>query len=1032
MSKVDYTNLDDIKFEKPPQKVDYSNLKDIKFEKSHLVSMGERTARRGAVAFPASINKPDPAWYTRAGAEHRVKELKETPLLEILKSVGMGVADTIAEVPNYNVITLNAQQIPVVVDLVKTALQEYGIKTPEIHAPKIVQHALDILKLKPYKEIVQKPIEEAGPHNIYRSIGQQIPYFLLPAGGAKAAESGAALAEREAAQAGVKIAIEGVEKAAPKITETAAAVIKEMPVKTPPTVLSNIKKIADDAYNTLNPGAGAPEFARKLRAGRGELDVNKARAWWGTRKLRNEMGKMNPEDLRTFKDTWEAGAKQATPELEAAQKTLEGVRNQWIDDFEKMLPDEKINWIQNYYPHIWTDPSRAQQFFTEYFARRPIQGSKDFLKKRFHEALVDGRTAGLIEKLPNPVDDILFKNNEVRRYIFGKTVFNGMKEEGLVKFIRPGQARPEGLFPLNDRVAKVYGVPKTEKGIMIRGEYYAPEGVARVFNNYLSPGLRGKTAFDMVEKSANFMNQAQLGLSGFHATFTSIDAMLSDLALSIQKLFAGSPLAAAADFAQFATGVSPVRNIYQGNKLMKEVLKPGSVGGRYGIIAESLPEAGGRPFMPMEYKNNSIEKFWDAWHQGAKVKSAWNAIPAALEYTAKPIMELLVPRQKLGVYFKLADFELSRLPANATYDTKLKVLQRAWDSVDNRMGQVVYDNLFWNKTLKDMGQVGVRSLGWNLGTGREFGGAGLDFARAAKSVATGKGFEMTPRMAYSIAAPIGVGYLGAITYYLFNGKAPETLMDYYFIPTGEKDSLGRPIRVALPTYIKDLVSFYKHPITTASHKINPLLSAIAEMLSNKDFYGVEIVSKQDPIIKQFAGYMEYVGKQFIPFSARNVAFLKKQGLPSKYAVVSAIGVIPASKVAMASKAESLTSELLKKKMPEAKTRYTADRSDALQDIRTKIALGKSVDSEIDEYMKQGFINKNDLTVKNLVRPAEWNIFEAVAKHLSIMDMVHIYKTANDNEKKLILPLIVQKVMRKGAQNMNKIEYNALNESGIFK
>jgi hypothetical protein len=28
-------------------------------------------------------------------------------------------------------------------------------------------------------------------------------------------------------------------------------------------------------------------------------------------------------------------------------------------------------------------------------------------------------------------------------------------------------------------------------------------------------------------------------------------------------------------------------------------------------------------------------------------------------------------------------------------------MQTAWDSIDNRFGQMVYDNLFWNKALRD-------------------------------------------------------------------------------------------------------------------------------------------------------------------------------------------------------------------------------------------------------------------------------------------------------------------------------------------
>lgn len=64
----------------------------------------------------------------------------------------------------------------------------------------------------------------------------------------------------------------------------------------------------------------------------------------------------------------------------------------------------------------------------------------------------------------------------------------------------------------------------------------------------------------------------------------------------------------------------------------------------------------------------------------------------------------------------------------ATEEVKNRALRQAWDSIDNRFGQLVYDNLFWNKSAKDIGMVMTRSLGWNLGTVREIGGGLKDLA----------------------------------------------------------------------------------------------------------------------------------------------------------------------------------------------------------------------------------------------------------------------------------------------------------------
>ena len=44
---------------------------------------------------------------------------------------------------------------------------------------------------------------------------------------------------------------------------------------------------------------------------------------------------------------------------------------------------------------------------------------------------------------------------------------------------------------------------------------------------------------------------------------------------------------------------------------------------------------------------------------------------------------------------------------------------------------------------------------------------------------------MTPKMAYSMIYPFIIGLLGAIIYYLYNGKGPEQPLDYFYPRTGK-------------------------------------------------------------------------------------------------------------------------------------------------------------------------------------------------------------------------------------------------------
>ena len=169
-------------------------------------------------------------------------------------------------------------------------------------------------------------------------------------------------------------------------------------------------------------------------------------------------------------------------------------------------------------------------------------------------------------------------------------------------------------------------------------------------------------------------------------------------------------------------------------------------------------DGGARRNLDKMYYNSSVQKFWDAFHstlssliEGDYARAGLRSLGtlfrtpgAAIEATAKPLMQWLVPRQKTGAFISgardiISDFDSGKIDAKQRTQ-KLQLLQ---DSIDNRFGQLVYDNLFWNKTLKDLLVLSTRSVGWNFGTLRELGGGLLDFAKYPKQLVSGKGTEFT-------------------------------------------------------------------------------------------------------------------------------------------------------------------------------------------------------------------------------------------------------------------------------------------------
>lgn len=442
-------------------------------------------------------------------------------------------------------------------------------------------------------------------------------------------------------------------------------------------------------------------------------------------------------------------------------------------------------------------------------------------------------------------------------------------------------------------------------GIRYMGEHYAPPDVSRIVNNYVSKGLSNMPFGEIaqsVRKAGNLLNMAQLGLSGFHLTFTTVDSITSKMALAVKQLSRGQLFKAAKSVAEMP--IAPITNLFRGIELRNAYLNPGGATPKLQAFVDALTKGGGRIKMDTFFRGSDAGSFVQAWKNGTlthdlvkTIKDHPFAAPVilaarTLETTTAPLMDFLVPRQKLGIFYDLARDWIGAHPFAG--DAELQhAMQKAWDSVDNRMGQMVYDNVFWNKTMKDMAFIMVRSVGWNLGTLRELGGAMVDATGQVKKLARAEHAEMTDRMAYAIALPTVVATMGAITQYLYTGKPPSELIDYFYPKTGKTTPAGSPERVSIPSYMKDIFAFNQEPGQTVLNKIHPLFSMGSQWWQNRDFYGAMIYNPQDPFVKLMWDWSKWAGDQFLPFSVRGFQRQKAERTSVGASALSFLGVNPA-------------------------------------------------------------------------------------------------------------------------------------------
>jgi len=764
-------------------------------------------------------------------------------------------------------------------------------------------------------------------------------------------------------------------------------------------------------FAPANRGAAATSMGDVIRSNRGEMDRTNAVAAAALEDFKKTFDKTpEPENLK-FYDNMENGRPQETPQLTLAAEKLRGLNDAALKAVQDLGTGKLDDPILNYMAHIWEDPAKATGTLEGIVARRPLAGSKNFLKPRTIPTLREGIEAGLKPVSTNPVELTLRKLHEMNKYIMAQRILADAKEKGLLQFVKATDARPDGYVAINDPIATVSGPLTSEGARTIRGSYAAPEQVARVLNNYLSPGLRGDPIFKAYMAIGNAVNQATLGLSAYHAGFTTMEAMISKFALGIEQVSSGRYAKAAETF--YDVPGAAISNFKLGGQALKEYNAPGSVGGQMSTIMDALAKAGGRAKMSQVYKNNAIERMTAAIAEKRPIGAVANAIPAALELAAKPVMEYLVPRQKLGIFADLMSHRLDEIGPNATPDQITREAAQVWESVDNRMGQVVYDNYFWNAAFKDLSMASVRSVGWNAGTLRELGGGMADLATSRSRMARGEAF-MTHKLAYTISLPIMAGMMGAITTYLYTGKGPDTLEDYYHPKTGRQNDNGDDERVNLPSYMKDVFAYKRHPWQTVQNKLHPMIGVIADMLNNKDYFGDMIRNPDDPLVVQLQQEAMFVAKSVEPYGISNMMQQKQRGQSATTQALSFVGITPASREDTRSPAENLMAGYIAQSTPGDATPEQKATYGIRRDIRGLARAGQTATPDIINAVKSGAISRQSVetTARNAMLPPSVVSF----KKLQYDQAVKVYNLGEPDEQRLWYPILVQKYGNYAAQH----------------
>lgn len=599
----------------------------------------------------------------------------------------------------------------------------------------------------------------------------------------------------------------------------------------------------------FSPGGGAEgkSIANDLRANLGHQAVTKNSETLAAKDDIDTFKKMNTGDHLTFIQKMDTGMKQASPELDKQAAKIRTAQNQDFELARSLKPN--LTYVENYFPRagFWDNSKGQVDAALKKWGNPSLAGSPAALEHRAFPTIYDGIKLGLTPKESNPA--IIALNSRLQ-LLRAKSAQQFMEEQ-----IAKGRD-PDMVRQYVDRV-------------MSRGMSDNP-----IYKDFRSAGFA--------------LNNVQLGLSGFHVAGTGLNAVVSQFSNGLQSILHGNLIKGAIGIAK--SPFAPAEYIFKGSKIIKDYK-----GGNVTKAINDIAEGGGRIGAQADYRTSGLAKSLEQFKTGnaSQIAKGTAALPfRAFSTAAKPIMEWWVPRIKAGATQELINRKVAELGANATPEAVRAAKSAAVDSIDNRFGQLVQDNLMWNKTLKDGMSVLMRSPGWNIGTVREIGGgATTDLGKTLKGVATGKGLNVSERTTYTASLAATTMLIGTALNYMFTGKGPTSLLDYFYPKTGETDKNGNPERVSLPTYAKDVFAFSHNPVQTVKNKASPALSIGLNLASNKDYFGNEIRNPKDSVGTQAKQTGSFIAKNVLPFTVTNANQRVNKGKGAK--IQSFFGMTPA-------------------------------------------------------------------------------------------------------------------------------------------
>lgn len=676
-----------------------------------------------------------------------------------------------------------------------------------------------------------------------------------------------------------------------------------------PIAKAKMARLYEGYISTFNPEAkGAP--ARTAGAAIASNFFEQAHrehvVWQQGKTRRTYWQKMGESASMQFIHDFEKGKKFSNPEWEKARLGYKG----WAEQIfrQDMKTGFTYDPVDHYMPHLFKDGDGVLRFMQKRYGNR--WADPRFIKERGYDLYQEAIDAGFTPKHTSPEEIMQARQQASDIAALRTDLLADLERKGVaVKSIKGSTRPPDGFSPNSRR-------SPTGQRYWVREE--ADALMHNAFDSkslWQDRGLKG-SAFRGYMELKNKIVPIKLMASLFHPMHViHIDAA-AELTRASKLAFGNPSLGNTRDFMLSMATATPFtpgslyRSLWDNPKTGYPVLRVFQGKRDFATLSDSdkaaykdLAEGGLVPTRPMEETSGAIQKFHDAvTKRSASV--IYHAPFAAIASLSHPMYNVWIPTLKIASYLKDAKVWRELNPSH-TVNARQEAFRQIAKKVESRYGEMNYNSMFMDKTIKDIGVATNLSLGWNIGLLDQYVGGAIDLGRAGlekgslkEKLASGR-LDRPVFAAYYVSSAL---MIGGLMHYMFTGKQPQQLIDYTHPESGEVDQYGKPIRLNTMFYTREFEGLYKHmeqqgTIPGVTDFILNKGSGLGEMmkaaLTGVNSLGNEIRDPTDPAYKQVEQTLMSEFAELEPISLE--AINKSTSSKLKMGTLSGLGFTPAGK-----------------------------------------------------------------------------------------------------------------------------------------